>query len=171
MEDDVGASNPPPTNAEVHDLSEGGTEIEISSEPVFGLDDENNDEVQQPFPSNDFIMVLDDEESNRSHHSTSNPKHEKKKNLVVSRKEFLDLQSKVDQILATVTSATLRTIEDSIQQSLVNKSQALETREKFSADKMLLRLEMHNRQLDNQRTVDHQEFISKATYLIDEVWI
>lgn len=74
MEENVGASKPPPTNIEEHDSNEGEIAIEISYEPLFRLDDDNNDEDQQPLLFEDFIMVLDNEESSGSQHSTSKPK-------------------------------------------------------------------------------------------------
>lgn len=58
MEDVVGPSNPP-VNDEVHDSNDDGIAIEISSAPIFGLDEENLDDIQQPPTSNDFIMVVD----------------------------------------------------------------------------------------------------------------
>lgn len=84
------------------------------------------------------------------HISNSKPKQNKKKTLVVSRKEFVNLQSKVDQILATVTSATPQKTANSTDQSLVDRVQALETREKFYANRMLLQVEVAIRQLDNK---------------------
>lgn len=65
MENVVGPSKPPPNN-KAHDSNKDGTAIKISSTPTFGLDENNNDEVQQPLPSDDFIIVLDDEESSGS---------------------------------------------------------------------------------------------------------
>ena len=103
MADVAGPSKPPP-NDEAHDSNEDGTFI---SAPMFGLDDDNLDDVQKPPPSEDFIMVVDDVESSGSQHSTSKPKQYKKKTIKISRKEFLDLQAKVDQILAVVSSSTL----------------------------------------------------------------
>ena len=51
-----------PINDEAHDSNDEGTTIEISSAPLLGLDDDNIDDVEQPLRSNDFIMVIDDEE-------------------------------------------------------------------------------------------------------------
>lgn len=67
MENNTGGSKPPLTKTEAHDCNEGGTKIKIIFEPLFGLDDEYFDEVQQPLPSDNFIIVLDDEESSSSH--------------------------------------------------------------------------------------------------------
>lgn len=131
IEANSGGSKPLITCIEVHDSNEYGTKTMISSELVFGLDDENVDELQQPRPSDDFKMVLNDEESSGSHYSIYKPKAKKKKKLAVSRKEFLDLQSKVYQILAAVTSSTPQTTTDSSQQSRDDRVQARKTREFF----------------------------------------
>lgn len=78
LHDDVGPSQPPPTN-EVQGSNEDGTTIEISSELVFGLDDLDIDEIDQPVNSDDFMLIFDDEESSGSQHSTSKPKEKKNK--------------------------------------------------------------------------------------------
>lgn len=114
-------------------------------------------------------MVLDDEESNGSQHSTSNPNQKKKKKLAVTWKEFHDLLSKVDQILVIVSSGTQQTTTDVSQQYLAKRIQALETREKLTTERMILHIEMGIIQLDNQRTLDHREFISKVKNVIEEV--
>lgn len=106
MENVFGPSHPCTKN-EAHKSNEDGSEIEISSAPTFSLDDNDKDEIKQPLPLDDLIMVLDDEDSSGSQHSTSKLKQKKKKKLAVFRKEFLNLQSKVDQILAAVFSKTL----------------------------------------------------------------
>lgn len=49
-------------------------------------------------------MYISEEGSNGSEHSTSKPKPKKKKKLVVSRKDFLDLKVVIDQILTTILS-------------------------------------------------------------------
>ena len=90
MENVVGTTKSPP-NDEDHDSNNEGTTIEISSTPMFGLDDDNFEDVQQPPLSDEFIMVIDDEESSGSQHSTSKPNANKKKKITVSRKEFLNL--------------------------------------------------------------------------------
>ena len=53
------------------------------------------------------MMIIDEEEeSGGSQNSTSKPKEKKKKKKqVVSRKEFLRFQYKIDQILAAVKSS------------------------------------------------------------------
>lgn len=109
----------PPQNDEAHDSNDEGTAIEISLAPMFHLDDDNLDDIQQPIPSDDFIMVIDDDESSGSQHSTSKPKPEKKKKIVVSRKEFLSLQGKVDQILAVVATKELHSTDVLTPQSLI----------------------------------------------------
>lgn len=80
MENVAGTSKPLPPNTEDHDSNEDGTAIEIISAPTFGIDENNNNEVQQPLPSDDFIMVLDDEYSSGSHHSTSKTKPKRRRN-------------------------------------------------------------------------------------------
>lgn len=45
MENVIGTSKPPP-NEEAHDSNDDGTIIEISSAPMFGLDDDNLDDIQ-----------------------------------------------------------------------------------------------------------------------------
>lgn len=74
MEVDVVTPKPPQTNTEDHDSNEGNIAIVIRVEPLLCLNDNNNDDFQQPLPSDDFIMVLDNEESNHFEHSTSKPK-------------------------------------------------------------------------------------------------
>lgn len=102
----VGPSNPPSTG-EAQDSNVDGTAIEISSSPMFGLDDIDLENGRQPPHSDEFLMVFDEEESSGSQHSTLNPKEKKKKKLAVTRKELLKLQSKVDQILAAITTNPL----------------------------------------------------------------
>lgn len=145
MENVVGPSMPPPKN-EVQDSNDDETTIETNSALTFGLDENNVDEVQQPLPSDDFIMFLDDEETSGSLHSTSKPKQRKKKKLVVSRKEFLNLQSKFDQILAAVTSKTPLNTDVPIPQTLIDRVEVLETRETLTAEITILHIEMGIRQ-------------------------
>ena len=95
MENLVGASKPPLT-VEIHESNDDGIIIEISSGPMFGFDDIDLDDVQQPPQSEEVMMVFEDEESSASQHSTFKPKAKKKKKIAVSRKEFLSLQAKVD---------------------------------------------------------------------------
>lgn len=73
MENVVGTSKPP-QNEEPHDSNDDGVAIEINSTLMFGLDDDNPDDVQQLPPSDNFIMVVDDEELSGSQLSTSKPK-------------------------------------------------------------------------------------------------
>lgn len=65
LENVVGPLNPP-QHGEAYDSKDEGTTIKIRSAPMFGLDDDNPEDVQQPPLSNDFIIVLDDEESSGS---------------------------------------------------------------------------------------------------------
>ena len=88
----------------------------------------NLDDIQQPLPSDDFIMVIDDEESIGSQHSTSKPKTKKKKKITVSRKEFLNLQGKVDQILVVVITKELQSTDVPTPQSLIELVEWLNTR-------------------------------------------
>lgn len=71
--------------------------------------------------------------------------------------------------MAAVTYATPQTTEAPIPQSLLDRIEVLETREKFTAERTLLCIEMGILQVDNQRTSNHKEFISKAKDLIEEV--
>ena len=56
----AGPSQPP--NAENHDSNGDGTAIDISSSLMFGLDDLDIDERDQPAHSDDFVMIFDEEE-------------------------------------------------------------------------------------------------------------
>ena len=53
----VSPSNPPPT-LETHDSNVDGSAIEINSRPMFGLDDIELEDVQQPPHSGEFLMVF-----------------------------------------------------------------------------------------------------------------
>ena len=77
-------------------------------------------------------MVLGDEESRGSQHSTSKLKRKNKKMLPVSRKEFLNLQSKVDQIMAAVSSTTPHTTLAPTKQYLLDRIEILDTKEKLT---------------------------------------
>lgn len=87
MENIVGTSKPP-SNVEDHDSNDDDTTVEISSAPMLGFDDDNYDDIQQPLPSSDCIMVLDDEESSGIQHSTCKPKKRKRRKLQSPRKNF-----------------------------------------------------------------------------------
>ena len=107
----AGTSNVPPTSPPVPPTAVNPSQdeepaIELSSAPTFDFDDEDIQEVNKPNPSDDDLMMFEEEEeSSGSQHSTSKPKEKKKKKKkdAVTRKEFLNLQAKVDQILAAVT--------------------------------------------------------------------
>ena len=73
-------------------------------------------------------MVIDDEELSGSQQSTSKPKQKNNKKIVVSRKEFLSLQAKVDQILVAVTTQALQSTETPTPQSLVDRVEVLDRR-------------------------------------------
>ena len=65
--------SPPTPN--VRDSQHDGTAIEVSSAPRFGLDDFDINEVNQPTPSDDDLMIFDEEKaSSGSQHSTSKRK-------------------------------------------------------------------------------------------------
>lgn len=168
MENVFGPSNLP-QNDEVHDSNNDRTAIKISSAPMFGLDDYNFDDVQQPLPSADFIMVLDDEESSGSQYPTLKPKPNKKKKIAVSRKEFMDLQANVDQILASFATRAPQDPDVPSPQMLFERIERLETREQMTIECILVRIEMGIRDLDNRRTAYHKDFISKAKNFITEV--
>ena len=153
LQSDAGPSKPPPT-AEIHD-SIDGTAVEINLGPVFGLDNFDLEDVQQPLNYEEFLMVFADEESSGSQHSTSKPKAKKMKKLAVSRKEFLSLQSKVDQILAAVTINQPHHPDVAEPQSLAERLERLETRERMTAERLSLEVEMGIRAPDNSRTTDH----------------
>lgn len=61
LENDVGPSNPPP-NVEDHNSNEEEIAIEISSAHMFGFDEDKFDDVKQPLPSDDFTMIMYNEE-------------------------------------------------------------------------------------------------------------
>lgn len=87
-------------------------------------------------------MFLDDDKSSGSQHSTSKPKQKKKNTLEVSRKEFLDLQSKVDHIFDAVTSKSQHNTAVPIPHSLIDQVEVLETRERLTAERIVLCIEM-----------------------------
>lgn len=60
MENIVGPSNAH-VNDKSNDSNDDGTIIDISSSHMFGLED-----IEQPLPSDDFIMFIVDEESSGS---------------------------------------------------------------------------------------------------------
>ena len=120
-------SQVPPTTV-LETSQDEGPEIAISSAPTFGLDDDEVQEVNKPSPSDDDLMMFDEgEESSGSHHSTSKPK--KKKKNAVTRKEFLSLQAKVDQILAAVKPTQPQPEDVPGPQSLIERIERLEARE------------------------------------------
>lgn len=135
---------------------------------MFGLDDLDIDENDHPTHSDDFVMIFHEEEDSIvSQHSTSKPKEKlKKKKLVVSRKEFLSLQSKFDQILATITTAQPQQSEIIGPQSLAERVERLAVRERLATGRISLNVEIGIRALDNARTADHREFLSNVETLI-----
>lgn len=54
-------------------------------------------------------------------------------------------------------------------QSLVDRVDILEKRERMTVERVVLRVEMCIRDLHNRRTVDHKEFMSKDEGFIKEV--
>ena len=89
--------------------------------------------------------------------------------MAVSRKEFLCLQSKVEQILVAVKSNQLQSEDHPVPQSLIKRTDRLETRERLAAERISLKVEMGIRSLDNNRQADHKEFMAAAERLISEV--
>ncbi|XP_023754907.1 uncharacterized protein LOC111903362 [Lactuca sativa] len=136
---------------------------------MFGLDDVGVNEIDQPVHLDEFMMIFDKEESSGSQHSTSKPKKKKNKKLAVTRKEFVSLQSKVNQILTTVSSNKTQNTELPTPQSLVERVEILETREHLTSERISLKIEMGIRALDNNRTADQKQFVSTAENLIKEV--
>lgn len=137
---------------------------------MFGLDDLDVNEIDQLVQSDKFMMIFDEDESSGSQHYTSKPKEKKKKKkLAVSRKEFLSLHSKVEQILAAVTIPQPQQSNNGGLQSLAERVERLEERELLSAERISLMVEMGIRALDNNRTTDHKQFLSTAKNLIKEV--
>ena len=166
----IGSSKPPPT-AKTQGSNEDGTAIKIISGPMFGLDDLNVNEIDYPPHSYDFMVIFDgEEESGGSQHSISKPKEKKKKNkMAVTRKEFLNLQDKVDKILPVVTTPQLQQTKVVGSQSLAEQVERIETRERLAVERISLNVEMGIRALDSNRTADHKEFLAAAERLIQEV--
>ena len=54
-------------------------------------------------------------------------------------------------------------------QSLIERIERLETRERMAAERISLKVEMGIRSLDNNRRADHQDFMVAAERLITEV--
>lgn len=87
----------------------------------------------------------------------------------VSRKEFLDLKNKIDQIHTAVTcQKPLQIPSTQSTQSLDKRLTYIEQQEKWVAGRIDLRVEMGIRQLDQQRQEDHKQFIKKTEDLIFE---
>lgn len=115
-------------------------------------------------------MFIDEDKSSGSHHSTSKPKPKKKKNSVVSRNEFLELKSTIDQILPTVfNNQPLQTPALATLQSLEERVLAIETKQKFTSDHILIHIDMGISQLDVQLYQDHKQFIKQAEELLKYV--
>ena len=158
----AGTSNVPPTSTPVPPTAVNPSQdeepaIELSSAPTFGFDDEYIQEVNKPNPSNDDLMMFEEEEeSSGSQHSTFKPKEKKnkKKKAVVTRKEFLNLQAKVDQILAVVKPTQPPPEDIPGPQSLIEHIERLETRERMTAERISLKVEMGIKSLDNNRRAD-----------------
>lgn len=131
-------SNTP--TAENHDSKDDGTAIEINSGTMFGLDDLDVNEIDQPVQSDDFMMIFDEDESSGSEHSTSKPMEKKmKKKLLVTGKEFLSLQSKVDQISAAIIIHQSQQSDTARPHSLAERVEWLETREPLAAERISLK--------------------------------
>lgn len=86
-----------------------------------------------------------------------------------SRKEFLSLQSKIDQIMDVVATNQPQNTDFTTPQSLVERVEWLETKERMNEERMIIGVEMGIRELDNNKTVDQKEFISTVERLIMEV--
>lgn len=84
--------------------------------------------------------------------------------MVVTWKEFLSLQAKVDKILAIVSIR--HQTEAAGPQSIAERLERLETRECLAMEMIALNVEMGIRGLDNNRTADHKEFLATAECLI-----
>lgn len=89
--------------------------------------------------------------------------------VVVPRKEFLSLQYKVDQILAAMKSSQPQPEDFPRPQSLIDRVEHLEARERLFVEHISLKVEMGIRALDNTRKADHHQFIAIAEKLISEV--
>ena len=89
LQDGAGPSQPPP-NAENPDSNADGAAIEINSSLMFGLDDLDVDEIDQPAHLDDCVMIFyEEKESSGSQHFTSKPKeNNKKKKMEVSKRNF-----------------------------------------------------------------------------------
>lgn len=77
--------------------------------------------------------------------------------------------SKVDQILAAITTNELQKTEVPTPQSLVERVKRLETRERMVVERMILRVEMVIRDLDNRRIAGHKDIMCKVEASIKEV--
>lgn len=126
--------------------------------------------VQKQGNNDDFSMFTEEDKSSGSYHSTSKPMPQKKKKLDFTRKEFLELKGIINQVFAIHTSSqpphnlTLATL-----QSLEERRPAIETKEKFMAERVLLRVEMGIHRLYVQRQSDHQKFFKMAEEILKEV--
>ena len=89
--------------------------------------------------------------------------------MVVSRKEFLSLQSKVDQILVAVKSTQPQSEDHPGLQSLIERIERLETRERLDANQISLKFEMGIRSLDTSRQAEHKQFMATVYRLISQV--
>ena len=81
-----------------------------------------------------MMFFNEEEESSGWQHSTHKPKEKKrKKKQAVSRKEFLSLQDKVDQILVAVKSSQPQSEDLPGLQSLIDRIERMEARERLAA--------------------------------------
>lgn len=99
-----GGSNPIPSPNKVGDSNDSRTKIQIVQELRLDFVFNEEEEVRKQGQFEDFDMFFNDEESSGSQHSTAKPKKKKKKKVAVSRKEFIDHKSKIDQLLSSVSS-------------------------------------------------------------------
>lgn len=71
--------------------------------------------------------------------------------------------------MAVVTTKELKSTDVPTPQSLIELVERLETRERMVEKRMILRGEMGIRELENQRTANHKDFMSKSEDFIKEV--
>lgn len=90
---------------EINEEGLNGTEVQINQEPIFGYN-LSEEEFHKNDQDGEFQMFLSNEEWSASQKSAAKEpeKKKKKKKVGISRKEFLELQDKVDHIIIVVTN-------------------------------------------------------------------
>lgn len=145
--------------------------MQTSKEPGFDfLFNKEYVEVQKQGNLEDYDMFFEDEEFSGFNTPHPSPSKNKRKKGVVSRKDFLDLEIKIDEILIDVSSQQPpQTSTPLTLQSFGEGLASIKVKEKWTADRILIHIEMGTRQLDQQRQSNHKELIKKVEYFLYDI--